>query len=61
MSTRVGKLLECGALYGLRYLFLTTLCLVFYDVFGFMVLCSKEKELNVGKEKWMVILKQSKA
>ena len=38
-----------------RCLFLTALCLVFYDVFGlFMVLCSQGKELNAGGKKLLV-------
>ena len=38
-----------------RCLFLTALCLVFYDVFClFMVLCSQGKELNAGGKKLLV-------
>ena len=38
-----------------RCLFLTALCLVFYDVFGLlMVLCSQGTELNASGKKLLV-------
>ena len=38
-----------------KYLFLNALCLVFYDVFGLlMVLCSQGKELDASGKKLLV-------